>query len=106
MEREQPVLRAQQTDWGDYIEFALIVDHKFAGKMAVAEPATMVERSAGMVVPAFASVPRQSAQVLMDDLWRAGLRPTEGDSPGELSATRGHLKDMRTLVSKTLEVSL
>ncbi len=102
----EAVLRAQQTDWGDHIEFALIVDNKLAGKMAVAEPATMVEQDRHTVVSAFTSVPRRNAQTLMDDLWRAGLRPTEGDSPGELSATRGHLKDMRTLVSKTLEVAL
>lgn len=39
------------------------------------------------------------AQVLMDDLWHAGLRPTEGTgSAGALAATQGHLNDMRKLV--------
>jgi hypothetical protein len=41
------------------------------------------------------------AQALMDDLWHAGLRPTEGSgSAGALAATQRHLEDMRTLVFK------
>lgn len=38
------------------------------------------------------------AQMLMDELWRAGLRPTEGSgSAGSLAATERHLKDMQTI---------
>ena len=38
------------------------------------------------------------AQALMDRLWKAGLRPTEGSgSAGALSATQDHLKDMQKL---------
>lgn len=38
-------------------------------------------------------------QQLMDELWRAGLRPTEGSgSAGSMAATERHLEDMRTLV--------
>lgn len=41
------------------------------------------------------------AQQLMDDLWRCGLRPTEGKgSAGQLTATEYHLEDMRKLVFK------
>lgn len=41
------------------------------------------------------------AQQLMDELWRAGIRPTEGaGSVGQLGAVQEHLKDMRTLVFK------
>ncbi len=40
-----------------------------------------------------------AAQQLMDELWRCGLRPTEGTgSAGALAATQKHLEDMRTLV--------
>ena len=39
------------------------------------------------------------AQNLMDRLWKAGLRPTEGSgSAGALAATERHLKDMQKLV--------
>jgi len=38
------------------------------------------------------------AQALMDELWRCGLRPTEGSgSAGSLAATERHLKDMRSI---------
>ncbi len=40
-------------------------------------------------------------QQLMDDLWAAGTRPTEGSgSAGSLAATERHLSDMRHLVFK------
>jgi hypothetical protein len=35
----------------------------------------------------------------MDELWHAGIRPTEGaGSAGAMAATQRHLEDMRTLV--------
>ena len=41
------------------------------------------------------------AQVLMDQLWECGLRPSEGSgSAGQLAATQKHLNDMRNLVFK------
>jgi hypothetical protein len=50
---------------------------------------------------------REDAQVLMDDLFRAGVRPTEGEgSAGSFSAQHRHLEDMRTLVSKALKIEL
>nr|WP_145544751.1 hypothetical protein [Variovorax boronicumulans] len=40
----------------------------------------------------------EDAQQLMDELWRAGLRPTEGTgSAGSLAATERHLKDMQRI---------
>ena len=45
------------------------------------------------------------AQGLMDELWRAGLRPTEGTgSAGSLAATERHLKDMQTIVMHALKI--
>lgn len=42
------------------------------------------------------------AQNLMDALWDAGLRPSEGSgSAGAMAATQRHLDDMRKLVFKT-----
>lgn len=38
----------------------------------------------------------EEAQRLMDELWRCGLRPSEGTgSAGSLAATERHLKDMQ-----------
>lgn len=39
------------------------------------------------------------ARLLMDELWLAGVRPSEGmGSVGQLSAVQAHLEDMRRLV--------
>lgn len=44
---------------------------------------------------------KDEAQQLMDELWRVGLRPSEGSgSAGSLAATERHLADMRALVFK------
>jgi len=41
------------------------------------------------------------AQHFMDELWRVGIRPTEGaGSVGQMAATEKHLEDMRQLVFK------
>lgn len=43
------------------------------------------------------------AQGLMDELWRAGLRPTEGTgSAGSLAAAERHLADMRGIALNLL----
>jgi hypothetical protein len=40
-----------------------------------------------------------AAQTLMDDLWQAGYRPTEGSgSAGAMAAQGRHLEDMRRIV--------
>lgn len=45
------------------------------------------------------------AQELIDELWRCGLRPTEGaGSAGSLRATENHLGDMQKLSWKLLEM--
>jgi hypothetical protein len=47
------------------------------------------------------SLRQDEAQQLMDELWRVGLRPSEGTgSAGAMAAVQAHLADMRTLVFK------
>jgi hypothetical protein len=49
----------------------------------------------------YLQIPKANAQVLMDDLWDCGLRPSEGSgSAGQLAATQRHLEDCRKLLSK------
>jgi len=44
---------------------------------------------------------QHEAQNLMDELWRAGIRPTNGaGSSGQLAATERHLEDMRALTNR------
>ena len=50
-------------------------------------------------------IEKRNAQILMDDLWNAGLRPTEGSgSAGSLAATQKHLQDMRTIAFHKLRI--
>ncbi len=47
------------------------------------------------------------AQRLVDALWDAGLRPSDGSgSTGQLAATQKHLSDMRSIVAKKIGVEL
>jgi hypothetical protein len=56
--------------------------------------------------PTFSLDP-EDAQTLMDDLWRAGLRPTEGrQSEGVTAAQNRHLEDMRKLTFSKLGVEM
>lgn len=47
------------------------------------------------------------AQNLVDELWRCGIRPTEGaGSAGSMQATERHLKDMQNIAFRLLDKSL
>jgi hypothetical protein len=49
---------------------------------------------------------RDDAQVLMDELWNCGLRPTEGSgSAGSLAATQRHLEDLRAIAFHKLGIA-
>jgi hypothetical protein len=48
-----------------------------------------------------------SSQLLMDELWSCGIRPSEGSgSAGSLAATERHLKDMQKIAFRLLEPSI
>lgn len=91
------VIRAQSAPWHAGVEF-MLMDVGGDQRLAVE---SIIVRTVGQgeaVQPAFV-LDTDDAQTLMDDLWRAGLRPTEGaGSAGSLAATERHLADMRKLV--------
>jgi hypothetical protein len=87
-------VRATSAPWHRGIEF-LVMQGDY-----VAEPLVMKAMTVCVSDPTF-TLDKDKAQTLMDDLWQAGLRPTEGSgSAGALAATQRHLEDMRTLVFK------
>jgi hypothetical protein len=45
-----------------------------------------------------------SAQILIDELWKAGVRPHEIGGAGELAATQRHLDDMRKIAFNFLDM--
>jgi hypothetical protein len=89
-------IRAHASPWNREVEFLILGAE--GGTVVrpvklekIANPAVQLEPSV--------SISMQDAQTLMDDLWNAGLRPTEGSgSAGALAATQRHLEDMRKLV--------
>jgi hypothetical protein len=75
------------------------------GKFAIALPVQMKvltdEETMSASHAPICDLRKDEAQQLMDELWRAGLRPSEGSgSAGSLAATERHLADMRALVFK------
>ena len=53
----------------------------------------------------FIQINMADAQVLMDDLWECGIRPTEGKgSAGSLKATQEHLADIKKIAFHTLKI--
>lgn len=61
----------------------------------VAAKVTMIPHESGTMIEPMMRLEIQEAQQLMDELWRCGLRPTEGTGSAEsLAATERHLKDM------------
>jgi hypothetical protein len=95
-------VRAQKTPWGDDVE--LLVFCVENGKRFVASPPTMQPVPSGQTQEATLVMNKTSAQVLMDDLWNAGVRPTDGSgSAGSLKATQNHLADMRAIVFSNIK---
>lgn len=55
----------------------------------------------------FARLNEERAQQLMDDLWRAGLRPTEGKaSAGLAAAQESHLNHLAAILDRVLPSAL
>ena len=90
-------VRAQRQPWRDGIELlALVRDDRGT---SIAKPLTLERIEDGAYAPEpTMALTSQAAQMLMDELWRCGLRPSEGaGSAGSLAATERHLKDMQAV---------
>lgn len=86
-------IHAQAAPWSRSIELLVKVGDSY-GTNVTMETIPEDERLEPTI-----SLKLDAAQELMDDLWRAGLRPSEGSgSAGSLRATEYHLEDMRRLV--------
>lgn len=86
-------------------KIALTVVDEDGNHFAAAEPVVMKAVGENEVVNPALFMKPDEAQGLMDALWDAGLRPSEGSgSAGALLATQQHLKDMRAIVFKQLDV--
>jgi hypothetical protein len=93
-------IRCEKTPWGDNIE---VLASKHEGNQVFSAGSlvwTRLEEGAAFSEPTM-KLKNHVAQQLMDELWRCGLRPSEGTgSAGSLAATERHLKDLQRLVFK------
>lgn len=93
----------ERSPWNNYIRVCCS-SHRYelGGKAVriVAKEPEWVEVEGGILdQPTMMKVSEAEAQQLMDALWSAGLRPTEGrGSAGAMAAVQEHLADMRRLV--------
>lgn len=90
---------AQQCEFGKYVDFAAY-EMTPSGKRAWLRPLRLVCEAKEEGNSCMQLKPSQ-AQSLMDALYEAGFRPTQGGpTTGQLEALRYHLEDMRRLVFK------
>ena len=98
---ERTEVRLRRADWYNGAEIAVVSGD------SIAVDVTMEKIEEGMMLGPVLRIDDTAAQVLMDDLWQAGFRPTEGSgSAGSLRATERHLEDMRKIVGKKTGVEL
>ena len=87
-------LRAQAAPWRHAVELNILsADGKTQVKQIILEETDQsFEREPSFILSL------DNAQLLMDDLWNAGMRPTEGTgSAGAMRAVERHLEDMRKI---------
>lgn len=99
-------IRAERQVYKNSIDIIVFVDGPDEDKVGIARPLTFekVDRFMAYGDPTMSLRP-DAAQQLMDELWRCGLRPTEGTgSAGALVATQRHLEDMRKIAFDTLAI--
>lgn len=92
-------IRAMYAPWHRGVEL-LVRDGTQYGIRVEMQP-----RGDGQNLDPTLTISETAAQVLMDDLWAAGIRPTEGaGSAGAMRRAEAHIEDLRKIAFKTLGV--
>lgn len=88
----------ERRPWND--NFAVyLTDRTQNGVRAIATKIEMETIKDGFIAEPSFYMSGVEGQELIDELWQAGFRPTEGTgSAGAMAATQRHLEDMRRLV--------
>ena len=99
MLRSKTTAFIEQSDFGASISVFLLDAAHVTGR-AIAAPVVFKvfdDQEQHGLAPTF-EMTKSDAQRLMDELWKIGLRPSEGSgSAGSLAATERQLADMRTI---------
>ena len=94
---EEIKIRAQSSPWYEGIQVGVFTNVN--NKRRLATKVIFEDVGEGEVQQPTFHLDFRQAQILMDDLWHCGIRPTDGTgSVGQLKATEKHLEDMRKLV--------
>ncbi len=102
----RPTIRAHAAPWNQSIDI-LVISRRETGQPFTAARLTFEPVDEFTHIEPTASLDHKDAQTLMDDLWQAGLRPTEGTgSAGAFAAQGKHLEDMRRLVFEEAKPSI
>lgn len=89
-------IRARRGDYDTGLMLAVFERNRDGERTHFAQNATMVPVDAGAIgheLFATSDPDGTVARRLMDDLWNAGIRPTEHGSAGHLAAIQDHLRD-------------
>jgi hypothetical protein len=90
----------QRDIWSDSITLRIGYPSE-NGMFYHAKPIQMEAIETGMLTEPCLSLMLEEAQLLMDNMWDAGVRPSQSvGTAGQLDATKYHLEDMRRLVFK------
>jgi hypothetical protein len=94
---------ANKVIFSNALQFAFIQRGQ-RGKTAAARPMVFDVIDDGVVVEPAITIGIDEAQQFIDELWRCGLRPSEGTgSAGSLAATERHLRDMQAITKGLLK---
>ncbi len=89
--------------FSDKIELACI--GRRGEDLSAAEPLTIRPIDEHTTIPSFITINKNQAQLLMDDLWDCGLRPSEGSgSAGAMKAVQNHLADVKKILFHKLGI--
>ena len=100
MERDVWKFDVQRQLWSDSIAIRAGMETD-GGRLLVAQPMVLEIAEKGSLIRPMAELPWEAAQLLMDSMWSAGLRPSQSiSSTGQAEAIKYHLEDMRRLVFK------
>jgi hypothetical protein len=96
-------VRAKAAPWANSVEIAAF--GRLNGgetKIATVQWETIADNAE---MKPLLTIRMEQAQVLMDDLWNAGVRPTEGaGSAGAMRAAEHHIADLRRVAFKALGI--
>lgn len=102
------IIDIRRTIWSAGFE-VYIGGKDYDGIFSIAKP-MVLERlekdQIGAIRLPFATIPMDAAQSMIDALWHAGIRPTEGSgSAGSLAATERHLADIKAIAFHALKIT-